>query len=559
MAYTKYSLTPADNNAAPPNGAPEGMLPSAVNDTMRDMMSQIRDVGDGIRGGTYTMTAPVITGGSITGVALSGNTLTNPVITGGSINNTPIGATTANTGAFTTLGATGVATFSAGTVSAPAITTTGDTNTGIFFPAADTIAFTEGGAESMRIDSSGNVGIGTSSPTGKLDVVSGSSLVGRFYNNAGRGQVAVDGTSDSSFVMRRNGTQIGWIQTDSSGTEINTGTTAAHPYCFYTNNTERMRIDSSGRLGIGTSSPSALLTVNGAAWTAPGAPWQGTILAYNTNALGTDVGAGLLLGGVYQSGLTTEFAQIVGAKENATSGNYAGNMIFYTRPNGTTLTERMRIDSSGNLIVGKTSATFSSAGTYLNSTGSGYFTASASDLISVNRLTNDGALVAFYQDNALEGTISVSGTTVSYNGGHLSRWSQWQNQTGKPEVYRGSVLESTNDMCEWNQANEQATKTIVSSTVKSKAVAGVFDMYDIDDEDSPYDFYVAQSGDFVIRIAQGVVVENGDLLESAGDGTARPQTDDICRSSTIAKVTSNYVSTTYADGSYCVPCILMIG
>jgi hypothetical protein len=117
MAYTKYSLTPADNNAAPPNGAPEGMLPSGVNDTMRDMMSQIRDVGDGIRDGTYTMTAPkitggsitgvtysniVITGGSITGAALSGNTFTNPIISGGSINNTPIGATTATTATFTT-------------------------------------------------------------------------------------------------------------------------------------------------------------------------------------------------------------------------------------------------------------------------------------------------------------------------------------------------------------------------------------------------------------------------------------------------------------------------
>ena len=68
MAYTKYSLTPADNNAAPPNGAPEGMLPSGVNDTMRDMMAQIRDVGDGVRNGTYTMTAPVITGGSVTGI-----------------------------------------------------------------------------------------------------------------------------------------------------------------------------------------------------------------------------------------------------------------------------------------------------------------------------------------------------------------------------------------------------------------------------------------------------------------------------------------------------------
>ena len=68
MAYTKYSLTPADNNSAPPNGAPEGMLPSGVNDTMRDMMSQIRDVGDGLRDGTYTMTAVKITGGSITGI-----------------------------------------------------------------------------------------------------------------------------------------------------------------------------------------------------------------------------------------------------------------------------------------------------------------------------------------------------------------------------------------------------------------------------------------------------------------------------------------------------------
>jgi hypothetical protein len=83
MAYTKYSLTPSSNTAAPPDGAPEGMLPSAVNDTMRDMMAQIRDCGDGIRGGTYTMTAPVITGGSING--------------------TTIGATTASTGKFSTL------------------------------------------------------------------------------------------------------------------------------------------------------------------------------------------------------------------------------------------------------------------------------------------------------------------------------------------------------------------------------------------------------------------------------------------------------------------------
>ena len=111
MAYTKYSLTPADNNSAPPNGAPEGMLPSGVNDTMRDMMSQIRDVGDGIRGGTYTMTAPNITGGTIAGVTCS-----SIVVTSGSINGTTIGGSTAAAGSFSTLTASGTTTFSGATV-----------------------------------------------------------------------------------------------------------------------------------------------------------------------------------------------------------------------------------------------------------------------------------------------------------------------------------------------------------------------------------------------------------------------------------------------------------
>jgi hypothetical protein len=94
--------------------------------------------------------------------SLSGATFASP----GSI-----GSTTAGSGAFTTLSATGVTTLSAGTLGAPALTTSGDTNTGMFFPAADTIAFVEGGAEVIRINSSSNVGIGTSSPGAKLAVV----------------------------------------------------------------------------------------------------------------------------------------------------------------------------------------------------------------------------------------------------------------------------------------------------------------------------------------------------------------------------------------------------
>jgi hypothetical protein len=130
------------------------MLPSAVNDTMRDMMAQIRDVGDGIRGGTYTMTAPVITGGSVSGA----------------------------TGSFSTLAATGVATFSAGTNSAPAITTTGDTNTGIFFPTADAVGFALGGVDAARL-TSGQLSVSSTSS-------SGSSI--RLYEDTDNGTNYVD-------------------------------------------------------------------------------------------------------------------------------------------------------------------------------------------------------------------------------------------------------------------------------------------------------------------------------------------------------------------------------
>ena len=120
MAYTKYSLTPANNTAAPPDGAPEGMLPSAVNDTMRDMMSQIRDCGDGIRDGTYTMTAAKITGGSITGV-----TFTSIVVTGGSITglSSALPVASGGTGVTTSTGSVNVVLSNSPTLVTPVLGT----------------------------------------------------------------------------------------------------------------------------------------------------------------------------------------------------------------------------------------------------------------------------------------------------------------------------------------------------------------------------------------------------------------------------------------------------
>jgi hypothetical protein len=108
-----------------------------------------------------TLTSPVLTTPAL-GTPSSG-TVTN--LTGtASINiNGTVGATTPNTGAFTTLSATGVITSQAGTATAPAIITSGDTNTGFWFPAADTIAASTNGSEKARIDASGNLLIGRTS------------------------------------------------------------------------------------------------------------------------------------------------------------------------------------------------------------------------------------------------------------------------------------------------------------------------------------------------------------------------------------------------------------
>jgi hypothetical protein len=201
-------------------------------------------------------------------------------------------------------------------------------------------------------------------------------------------------------------------------------------------------------------------------------------------------------------------------------------------------------------------------GFMIESTGSTYTSRAGGYPVAINRNTDDGTLVRLAQAGTEEGSISVSGTTVSFNGGHLSRWSQLPDGSKDESIVKGTVLTNLDDMCVWEKDgvvadNEQLNKMKVSDVEGDTNVAGVFVNWTMDEEYGVDDMNVAMTGDMIIRIADGVVVQKGDLLMSAGDGTAKPQGDDIRRSKTVAKVTSNYVTCTYADGSYCVPCVLM--
>jgi hypothetical protein len=513
--------------------------------------------------------------------------------------------------------------FPAGAVGTPAITTTGDTNTGIFFPAADTIAFAEGGAEAMRIDSSGNVGIGTSSPVSTqsgLDISSGgiSLVVGANNTSSTRTNNTTKTSRIASYHYTNAEEPVAVLVTDSTATNNivymggSTGSlNAATILSFYTaaNNTtvagsERMRIDSSGNVGIGTTSPESL-SLHGA-----------LTVAGNS-------GAKLFLN---STGAPTRNFSILASTAGVSFDTASATALYLFYQNAT---ERMRIDSSGNLLVGKTSLNFNFAGFQTTQSGNTDITRSGGYVLAINRLADDGDLVTFYQAGAQEGSISVSGNTVSYNAFAGSHWSQLQQGRGyNPDIPRGTVMSTIGEMCEWksvewtettehtaipaveakeavldeegnviepaveavkgkdawtetsdkretylgdlpvgatfeedgftktvvDDGNERLPKVKISDVVGDKAVYGVFQTWD-----EAQDMLVTSLGAFVVRIAAGVTVEIGDLLESNGDGCAKVQDDDVIRSKTIAKVTSTTPTATYDDGSYTVPAVIYCG
>jgi hypothetical protein len=249
----------------------------------------------------------------------------------------------------------------------------------------------------LMITSAGNVGIGTTSPWGKLSVT-------------GTGQT----------------TGVAFLVADSA-------------------NAPKVTVLDNGNVGIGTTSPAGKLDVGTPTGVyrltlSPVANFYGAdvnagqVALYSTDAATVGKGGSFSFGGenTVASGATSPyiFAQIKGAKEGATN-TYNGYLSFSTTIGTSAITEKMRIDSSGNVGIGTTSPSAK-----LAITGTGQTTGRAfviGDSANVERLTVlDNGNTTFSG-----GQLSLTGVTE--NSLNISGMTMWGGNTGGGLYARGNV------------------------------------------------------------------------------------------------------------------------
>jgi hypothetical protein len=320
----------------------------------------------------------------------------------------------------------------------------GDTNTAIRFPAADTVTIETAGDERLRVDSSGNVGIGTTSPAQKLDVTGGYALLDG---------LRIGGGDTANTIYQAAGA-------------LSLSTGSASGIAFKTNLTDRMAIDASGNVGIGTSSPGHRLDVSagqatvkiGSSTTSAGNEpaillehagnnsFQikgGANLIFSSDA-GTNermrittsgnVGIGTTSPGAIlelNAGTNTDIRINTSASGYLQVGQFANGAFIGTSSTdatagilrfGTGATERARINSDGVLLLGVTTnpgggfggerfVVNTAANSSLFRTTAG---TDAGTALSCAR-TSNGGQISFHQSGSFVGVISTNGSATAYN------------------------------------------------------------------------------------------------------------------------------------------------
>tara|TARA_R100001463_G_scaffold58295_1_gene110572 strand:+ start:1323 stop:3521 length:2199 start_codon:yes stop_codon:yes gene_type:complete len=317
--------------------------------------------------GVVTATSFVGDGSSLTGVAntnfivgtaitMTTGTFNGPVTIGGTLTYEDV----------TNIDSVGIITARSDVSIADKIVHTSDTNTAIRFPAADTFTVETAGSERLRVDSSGRVMIQNTAAS-SLNAAADDLVVGS--GSASGGITVYTGNSDQGalyFADGTNGTEpyAGGINYGHSDNQLR----------FLSNGSTYMRLDSSGRLLLGTStSPTAgngqyaNIVVQGYPNTAAGA---GHIsLQRGQTAFGADNQIGLINFG---DSTGASYAGIeCYADADSGSSDYPGRLVFSTTADGApSPTERLRITSAGAVLINSTSAATSDTFLELKNTAS---------------------------------------------------------------------------------------------------------------------------------------------------------------------------------------------
>jgi hypothetical protein len=276
-----------------------------------------------------TITLPNVTGTVVT--TGDTGTVTSTMILDGTILNADVNASAAIAGTKISPDFGSQNAVTTGTSTAASFIPTSSTvpTNGVYLPAANNVAISTAGSGRLFVDASGNVGVNTSSPStyGRFAVVdSQNGYVSSTFTNTSNGSGAVNRIQIGNDASPGSGQFVVYGSQHSTLPnifDINNANNAA--LRFLTNNTERLRITSSGLVGVGTSSPTTKLEINGGT--------DNNIV----RIVSTDANANI----EFADNTTTSGCQIGANGDNLKFG-ISGN-------------EAMRIDSSGRLGIGTTS------------------------------------------------------------------------------------------------------------------------------------------------------------------------------------------------------------